>query len=267
MVDHGPCGEDRHGQCRRHDAQPSRARDRLALLDGLIAKGDPDELVTAAELAAEIDGMSMEFVCNVARWRGVVPMGSKPVTMRQYYRSTGKTVVKTRPLAPTGAATCSPRCKAAPTSRPSGSRTSVPARRSSPPRRSAIPSRWAATSTRSAYGALDQPEQELPVDPYVLGCWLGDGHSVSAQFYCADSEILANIESAGFEVRAQAWSRYAWGIIGLRKGLRHLGVLQQQACSRGLPACGTSGASLGPHGYRREQWANGQVEFTNTTGV
>ena len=138
----------------RHDAEPSRARDRLALLDGLIAKGDPDELVTAAELAAEIDGMSMEFVCNVARWRGVVPMGSKPVTMRQYYRSTGKTVVKTRPARAYRRGTCSPRCKAAPTSRPSGSGTSVPAREVVTTRRSAIPSRWAATSTtRSAYAA------------------------------------------------------------------------------------------------------------------
>jgi DNA segregation ATPase FtsK/SpoIIIE-like protein len=39
-------------------------------------------------------------------------------------------------------------------------------------------------------GALDYPVRELPVAPYTLGAWLGDGHSASARVTCADGEIL-----------------------------------------------------------------------------
>ncbi|WTG93750.1 replicative DNA helicase [Kitasatospora sp. NBC_01560] len=49
--------------------------------------------------------------------------------------------------------------------------------------------------------ALDLPDRELPVPPYTLGAWLGDGHSDAARITSADPEIVRRIEDDGFEVR------------------------------------------------------------------
>ncbi|WP_257155770.1 MULTISPECIES: replicative DNA helicase [Streptomyces] len=47
---------------------------------------------------------------------------------------------------------------------------------------------------------LELPERELPVPPYTLGAWLGDGHggSASADITTVDPEILLHIEDDGF---------------------------------------------------------------------
>jgi replicative DNA helicase len=52
--------------------------------------------------------------------------------------------------------------------------------------------------TRNRYaipvaGALQLPEQALPISPYALGVWLGDGHSYGSQITCHkdDLEIVA----------------------------------------------------------------------------
>ena len=52
-------------------------------------------------------------------------------------------------------------------------------------------------------GAVWFPERDLPVDPYVLGVWLGDGTTAAAEITCADSEILDEVALAGYEVAAQ----------------------------------------------------------------
>ncbi|GAA3814932.1 replicative DNA helicase [Cellulomonas soli] len=44
------------------------------------------------------------------------------------------------------------------------------------------------------------PEASLPLDPYALGVWLGDGHSGSARFTSADPEIAMRIEGRGLDV-------------------------------------------------------------------
>lgn len=44
---------------------------------------------------------------------------------------------------------------------------------------------------------LALPDADLLVDPYVLGTWLGDGHSASARFTSADPQIAVEIESRG----------------------------------------------------------------------
>ena len=50
---------------------------------------------------------------------------------------------------------------------------------------------------------LNLPEAELPVDPYALGVWLGDGHAASARFTSVDPEIAMRIEGRGLRsVRA-----------------------------------------------------------------
>jgi replicative DNA helicase len=47
---------------------------------------------------------------------------------------------------------------------------------------------------------LDLPSVRLLVDPYVLGVWLGAGHSAAARFTTADPEIAMYVEDAGYRV-------------------------------------------------------------------
>ncbi|SCE72402.1 LAGLIDADG-like domain-containing protein [Micromonospora echinospora] len=44
------------------------------------------------------------------------------------------------------------------------------------------------------------PERVLPIAPYTLGCWLGDGSTGSASLACADEEILDQIRLDGYAV-------------------------------------------------------------------
>jgi len=46
----------------------------------------------------------------------------------------------------------------------------------------------------------DLPASELPLPPYALGAWLGDGTSSAAQITTADPEIVAAIEAEGLRV-------------------------------------------------------------------
>ena len=74
---------------------------------------------------------------------------------------------------------------------------------------------------------LELPEKELPIDPYVLGVWLGDGYSSSGTITTADLEILEEIRQAGYTIRPRK-APYAYGIEGLTTQLRALGVLHDK---------------------------------------
>ena len=52
-------------------------------------------------------------------------------------------------------------------------------------------------------GAPWYPERELPINPYVLGAWIGDGTSTKAEITCADEGILAEVAAAGYRVAPQ----------------------------------------------------------------
>jgi deoxycytidine triphosphate deaminase len=52
-------------------------------------------------------------------------------------------------------------------------------------------------------GAAWYPDRELPIDPYVLGVWLGDGTTTKAEITSADDEILAEVAAAGYNVARQ----------------------------------------------------------------
>jgi replicative DNA helicase len=57
---------------------------------------------------------------------------------------------------------------------------------------------------------LDLPEADLPLPPYALGVWLGDGTSASAHYTSADPEIAVHIEAEGLVVdRTSTDLRYA----------------------------------------------------------
>jgi deoxycytidine triphosphate deaminase len=68
-------------------------------------------------------------------------------------------------------------------------------------------------------GPVQYPEQSLPVDPYVLGVWLGDGTSTTAEVTVGhgDEQTLDEIRGAGYEVW-KASSPCAYRIGGLSRG-------------------------------------------------
>jgi deoxycytidine triphosphate deaminase len=47
------------------------------------------------------------------------------------------------------------------------------------------------------------PPSDLPIDPYVLGAWLGDGTTTKAEITCADGDILWQIRLAGYATAKQ----------------------------------------------------------------
>ncbi len=48
---------------------------------------------------------------------------------------------------------------------------------------------------------LELPPADLPVDPYVLGVWLVDGHAAGARITTADPEVVMRLEAAGLRLR------------------------------------------------------------------
>ena len=51
-------------------------------------------------------------------------------------------------------------------------------------------------------------DDDLPLPPYVLGAWLGDGHSAGNRITCETAEIPMRIEGLGFDVRYQGHMLY-----------------------------------------------------------
>lgn len=47
---------------------------------------------------------------------------------------------------------------------------------------------------------LNLPEQQLPLNPYCLGAWLGDGTANNGQITSADPEIISEIASKGYSI-------------------------------------------------------------------
>lgn len=60
-------------------------------------------------------------------------------------------------------------------------------------------------------GALDLPDVDLPLDPYFLGAWLGDGSSRCSQITSADIDIVDEIRRRGFHVE-KLRAEYLWSV-------------------------------------------------------
>ena len=56
---------------------------------------------------------------------------------------------------------------------------------------------------------LEGGVQDLLIDPYVLGAWLGDGHSAGNRITCETDEIPMYIEGAGYRVQTQGEMLYS----------------------------------------------------------
>ena len=80
--------------------------------------------------------------------------------------------------------------------------------------------------------AIDTPLVELPIDPYVLGVWLGDGHNDRGSFVChpSDLEIADIIKAKGYSITQMKAreSLFNGTITGIRTELRKLGVLRNK---------------------------------------
>jgi LAGLIDADG DNA endonuclease family protein len=74
---------------------------------------------------------------------------------------------------------------------------------------------------------IDTQVADLPIDPYVLGAWLGDGTSSAANISGVDVEIFQNISAAGYRVTSMSDPNMR-GIIGLQTQLRQLNVLNNK---------------------------------------
>jgi replicative DNA helicase len=90
------------------------------------------------------------------------------------------------------------------------------------------------------------PAVDLPIDPYVLGAWLGDGTSACASLTSADPEIPDEIRHRGYDVVGSTSARYRY-----RLGLRRPAVTEKactacgQPLSNALPGVRTCGRSCG----------------------
>ena len=78
--------------------------------------------------------------------------------------------------------------------------------------------------------AAQYPYQELPIDPYVLGVWLGDGGSHGASIGCSFKDMQkmrAQVEDCGYETTHNPKFQQ-FNILGLHVKLRQLGLLKNK---------------------------------------
>jgi len=78
-------------------------------------------------------------------------------------------------------------------------------------------------------GSLQLPELELPIHPYVLGSWIGDGNSANGGFTYGKGgeESITLMEGAGQSVRHRSKAGSVT-LLGLQPKLREMGVLNNK---------------------------------------
>jgi replicative DNA helicase len=60
--------------------------------------------------------------------------------------------------------------------------------------------------------AIELPERDLPLPPYFLGAWLGDGASAAARVTSTDPEVLLNIEAEGLVTKPVGSTGMTYGV-------------------------------------------------------
>ena len=71
---------------------------------------------------------------------------------------------------------------------------------------------------------LNLPEARLPIPPYTLGAWLGDGTTSSGSICSEDDGILEEIRNDGYVVRKHESTKNIYGILGLQSQLKENGL-------------------------------------------
>jgi hypothetical protein len=113
--------------------------------------------------------------------------------------------------------------------------------------------------------AWETPPQSLPIDPYLLGVWLGDGSKNCGQITSNGPDIPQAFVQAGYRVTHQSHCHYY--VSGLQTQLRSLGLLGKKSIPNAY-LCGSKDQRLAllqglmdTDGYCG---LNGTVEFCNT---
>ena len=80
---------------------------------------------------------------------------------------------------------------------------------------------------------IDLPDAELPIDPYVLGCWLGDGASAAGMITNNNSNVWEEIKNRGYEIGPDVRGKREGDceqhtVYGLRTKLNELGILNNK---------------------------------------
>jgi phage terminase large subunit-like protein len=82
---------------------------------------------------------------------------------------------------------------------------------------------------------LEREPEDLRIDPYLLGCWLGDGTTAAASITSADPEIISAFDERYERGKTDTAAGLARTVsyLGLRSDLRDLGVLGDKH----IPSC------------------------------
>lgn len=81
---------------------------------------------------------------------------------------------------------------------------------------------------------IQSTKKDLPIPPYTLGAWLGDGIAKNGAIVGMDQEIFNRISKDGYELRLQPHSvadekkSVVYGILGLQKQLRENNLLKNK---------------------------------------
>ena len=74
---------------------------------------------------------------------------------------------------------------------------------------------------------IEYPVAQLPIHPYLLGVWLGDGHSAAGRITGVDEEVFTRIAELGYRLsKPRGITRTVFGISAV---LRQIGVLNAKA--------------------------------------
>lgn len=179
---------------RRHWAEPAPAKVRAA---EAAASAEPHRLVTLAETLEQVGPEFRNVLHTVAQTVGSNGRIARPVTRA------GKTRNWTAPGYPVGALISGLRARA---ERPvnAGARAEhdgiVTTAQIAATLRTETADRRLNHAVRNCV-PLQLPERDLPVPPYTLGVWLGDGHTGASRFTTADAEMVDFVAQDGFLVR------------------------------------------------------------------
>lgn len=81
-------------------------------------------------------------------------------------------------------------------------------------------------------GPVQYQSKNLPIPPYVLGAWLGDGTSINGSITSIDQEIIDAIKSYGYTVDARPSCDISYNVVGLSKELNALGIRRDKTVSK-----------------------------------
>lgn len=86
-------------------------------------------------------------------------------------------------------------------------------------------------------GKAKFPAKKLPLDPYLVGVWLGDGTRSTPNWTKNDEEIAERIKNKGYKVkcRQQRDKAAVWVVLGERDNFRKLDCFNKLACEKFIP--------------------------------